>query len=123
MRFVKTFEKFLIIKEEVDFNKDFKITEDELFMVFNDFLLKYLYLSVELVKSDSNSFKIEIFNKNIDQEPDKKLNKEYEEFKSKELDKLNNWLETVDLKVSGEKYDNERQRIVILVSRLKISNS
>ncbi len=120
----KTFESAEALKNYTDqdpihFEEVFGINDDDISVVLSDLIDKYDYLDFETTSENYKNFSIEIYEANAD--PKEDLKDEYREFINKILPNMKKWLDDSNLKLDGHKYDDNRHRIIINVSPLKLN--
>jgi hypothetical protein len=117
MKHLKTFESYKI-EEYFDFDKVFDIDEDVLSYVFADLLDKYPHIGIELVEVDKTNFKVEIFDKEYDEQPND-MDDEFKFLKRNEIyTQIKSQFEVMDFKIANLSYNKESNRIILTITKL-----
>lgn len=115
MKYLKTFENFVEYTnpEPINFEEVFGFSDNDLRAALSDFLDKYDFLDFELLSDDYKNFKIEFFDKEFSQDTTQDLKDEYQDFEDKFSKLLEEWFQTLNVKVKNHELDSSRNRIVV----------
>ena len=124
MKYIKTFENYAQgendepSEEPISFEEVYGINKTDLEGVLGYLIDEHEYLDYEIT-GDYKSFNIEIFDSAFEQDTTQDLKDEYAEFKTKLLPSLTKWLNETSLKIDEEKLDEDSNRIIVKISKLK----
>ena len=105
--------------EPINFTEVYGINKSELDGVVGYLTDEYDFLEYEIT-GDYKSFNIEIFDSEFSEDTTQVLKDEYREFKQKLLPSLKKWLDESNLKIEKEELDNDRNRIIIKISKISV---
>lgn len=117
MKYLRKFESYQEYKEYTtdtpySFDTVFKITKDQLNDYVSDMIDEFDYIDYDIINSDYNSFDIEFYSNDSTED----LKSEFEWYKKTASENLKKQLlQSHSLKVTEEKFDEERNRIVVTV--------
>jgi hypothetical protein len=114
MKFLRTFETYKEYTSDKPYSFDsiFKITEGELNDYLSDMIDQFDYVDFDIISDDLKKFDIEIYSTDSTED----LKSEFEWYKKEVSNNFKTQLlQAHSLKVTSEKFDEERNRIIISI--------